>query len=288
MATYLLTWNKNQWDLWDSLAQDSALTASGQVHSDRWSFGNRRTVRKGDRLFLMKLGRPPKGIMASGWAAVDEVTEGPHYRPDRAKEGHTAFYVDVDFDRVLNPETEQLLSVDDFQSPALKSVHWYSQASGIQISEEAAAQLEDLWARHLQRPGPGMMERTWRAILERRGQADFRAKLVEAYGCRCAITECDAESALEAAHIIPYAETRSHDTGNGLLLRADAHTLFDLNLLLVDPDNMSVLLADELRDTTYGEFHGRRLRLPTRNEDRPRKELLRQRWKAAKRNPSVP
>ncbi|MEH1887220.1 MULTISPECIES: HNH endonuclease signature motif containing protein [unclassified Nostoc] len=41
------------------------------------------------------------------------------------------------------------------------------------------------------------------------------------------ITNFDAEVALEAAHIIPYSETENNHPSNGLLLRADLHTLFD-------------------------------------------------------------
>ena len=46
-------------------------------------------------------------------------------------------------------------------------------------------------------------QRVQRQITQRRGQADFRAALLRAYGDRCAITRCDAAEALEAAHIQP-------------------------------------------------------------------------------------
>ncbi len=69
-------------------------------------------------------------------------------------------------------------------------------------------------------------ERKLREIVERRGQPDFRKKLIVAYGGRCAVTSCDAPAALEAAHIIPSAGPQSHHVTNGLLLRADIHTSF--------------------------------------------------------------
>lgn len=47
-------------------------------------------------------------------------------------------------------------------------------------------------------------------ILRRRGQPQFRQALLDAYNHKCAITDCDAEAALEAAHIIPYAETSNN------------------------------------------------------------------------------
>src|SRR5271155_3471993 len=40
---------------------------------------------------------------------------------------------------------------------------------------------------------------------------------------------------LEAAHISPYRGLQSNHPQNGLLLRADLHSLFDLGMLAVDP-----------------------------------------------------
>ncbi|MEH2238568.1 hypothetical protein [Nostoc sp.] len=44
------------------------------------------------------------------------------------------------------------------------------------------------------------------SIVRRQGQSKFRQSLLEAYSYKCAITNFDAEAALEAAHIIPYIE----------------------------------------------------------------------------------
>ena len=46
--------------------------------------------------------------------------------------------------------------------------------------------------------------RVYRQIVARRGQAGFRAALLEAYQGRCAITGFDAPAALEGAHLRPY------------------------------------------------------------------------------------
>ena len=77
--------------------------------------------------------------------------------------------------------------------------------------------------------------RATRQIVSRRGQPKFRARLLSAYVGRCAITGADAEAVLEAAHIRPYRGPESNALPNGLLLRADIHTLFDLALLAIDP-----------------------------------------------------
>lgn len=102
-------------------------------------------------------------------------------------------------------------------------------------------------------------ERIIAAITLRRGQPKFRRQLLDAYEGRCAITGCDAEAALEASHIIPYGGEHSNTLENGILLRADIHTLFDLNLITIDPTRMTVILAPELEDTVYSELKGLRL-----------------------------
>jgi HNH endonuclease len=71
--------------------------------------------------------------------------------------------------------------------------------------------------------------------------AKFRKKLIAAYRGRCAVTDCDAYDALEAAHILPYRGPAFDHVTNGLLRRADIHTLFDLNLIGIEPRLTSFL-----------------------------------------------
>ena len=99
-------------------------------------------------------------------------------------------------------------------------------------------------------------------IVRRRGQPQFRKGLLEAYAGCCAFSDCDAEEALEAAHIVPYQGDATHHPSNGLLLRADLHTLFDLGLLSVNTVTMTVLVSQELASTTYVALAGRAVRLP--------------------------
>lgn len=79
-------------------------------------------------------------------------------------------------------------------------------------------------------------ERQLVAIRTRRGQADFRDRLLRAYGGTCAVSRSTAEALLEAAHIVPHAVETNYTTTNGLVLRADIHTLFDLHLIAVDAE----------------------------------------------------
>ena len=109
----------------------------------------------------------------------------------------------------------------------------------------------------------------WQKILQRRGQGAFRSALLEAYSGKCAVTGCDVEDALEAAHIVPFAETGDQTAENGILLRADIHVLFDVYLLSVDPETLTIVLAPALRSSTYAALHGKQLALPDEASLRP-------------------
>ncbi len=81
--------------------------------------------------------------------------------------------------------------------------------------------------------------------LVRKGQAKFRAKLLDKYNGTCVITGCEIESALEAAHIEPFADGGADTLENGLLLRADLHRLFDTGFMSINPKNKMVHFKDK-------------------------------------------
>ncbi len=118
-------------------------------------------------------------------------------------------------------------------------------------------------------------EQVLRSILTRRGQRRFRAELLAAYGYRCAITGSDVIETLEAAHIASHAHGGTMTVANGLLLRTDLHTLFDLDLIALDTATWTVLLSPKLLQTeSAGEFMDRQLRLPVVQEHRPDVQAL--------------
>ena len=118
-------------------------------------------------------------------------------------------------------------------------------------------------------------ERTERTIIKRRGQKDFRDSLISAYGGKCAITACSTLDVLEAAHIVPYRGAQTNKISNGLLLRADLHTLFDCKLLAIDPDTKEILLAPRIGDSEYKKWRRRHIRPPQTPQDQPNKNALR-------------
>ena len=143
MNAYLLTWNPKTWP-WANLEEAVRITAGGRSFFDDWSCGNTKRIQAGDRLFLMRQGVEPKGIMAAGWA-TSMSREGPHWDKDRRNSGETALLVDVRFDRVLNPESDEILTLDQFREGPLSTVNWDTPASGIEIKDGIEI-LERLWA----------------------------------------------------------------------------------------------------------------------------------------------
>lgn len=114
-----------------------------------------------------------------------------------------------------------------------------------------------------------------RQIRERRGQQRFRDTLLARYGSICMVTGSILTDILEAAHINPYRGTNDHHAANGLLLRSDIHTLFDLNLLGIEPKSLEIHIANPaLMD--YGMYSG--LLLRCEGDIRPSEEALRKRW----------
>lgn len=114
-------------------------------------------------------------------------------------------------------------------------------------------------------------------IVRRRGQSKFRKSLLEAYEGRCAVTGCAVESVLEAAHIIQYLGDDTNHITNGLLLRADIHTLYDLGALRIDDDGIVVLTMD-LIGSIYEQYNEKLIAYPKDPAKHPNKTALARRF----------
>jgi putative restriction endonuclease len=128
-------------------------------------------------------------------------------------------------------------------------------ARGSTATIEAAAQIEPVGL-------DDARKRINVAIALRQGSGAFRTQALAGFDGRCAISNSDAHEALEAAHIVPYLGAHTNILKNTLLLRADLHTLFDRQLLDIDPASLRVRLAAPLKTSTYGVLDGAQVRLP--------------------------
>jgi hypothetical protein len=144
MATYLLTWNPEYWP-WNNQAEMADDVARGREVVDNWSAGGTKQIEKDDRLFLLRQGLEPRGIIGSG-RAIGDWYERPHFMPERAAAGDVTTFVDIRFDRLVNISThpEQVLPTSLLNAllPALKTD---IQRSGTLIDSDLAKALGQLW-----------------------------------------------------------------------------------------------------------------------------------------------
>lgn len=97
-----------------------------------------------------------------------------------------------------------------------------------------------------------------RLVLSRNGQNEFRKKLFEKYGMECLVTGYKNVAALEASHIIPHSSSLDYSHENGLLLRADIHSLYDKNLIGIREDGVVFFTTEALCDE-YKPLDGKKL-----------------------------
>ena len=151
MATYLLTWNPKKWE-WAGLDEYiGEIRARGYCRSD-WSCGNTKVIAPDDRIFLLRQGLEPRGICGSGYADSD-VYADTHWLRAKAEAGKVTRYIRVKWDVLLDAERESILPREWLNEPPLSKVNWNTQISGIRIPEDAAAELEEVWAGFLEGRG---------------------------------------------------------------------------------------------------------------------------------------
>lgn len=114
-----------------------------------------------------------------------------------------------------------------------------------------------------------------RQIKVRRGQPAFRQALRMRYGDQCMITGCNLIDVIEASHISPYRGQEDNHPDNGLLLRTDLHTLFDLDLIGIHPESLQVQMHPRVFGAGYQTFANQSLRC---TDGRPSKIALESRW----------
>ena len=118
-----------------------------------------------------------------------------------------------------------------------------------------------------------------RSIGRRRGQAKFRSILFGQYEHSCAITSCNVASLLDACHVKPYSDFADYNPSNGILLRTDIHTLFDLDLIKIHPKTGRIYVSKSIKDDFYQGLNGSLVRKPTNKTAQINKKYLEERWK---------
>lgn len=142
-----MTWNPDRWQWKDKDFNDAGRrTAKGELVGDQWSTGGRtKDIDQGDRVFLLRQGVEPRGIVASGWFN-STVWQGPHWDDTP---GRLANYADVLWDAVVGDEVLPLTALES----DIPSMGWEPRAGGVAVPDAAAQDLEDIWSVHLNELG---------------------------------------------------------------------------------------------------------------------------------------
>lgn len=253
-----------------------------------WRIAAHRSAQVGERVYLFKQGEGLRGIFGVG-----TIVGGPERRSTRT-DAILQFHVEVRFEKLVDPSERFLLRLDEIEDIVPKTAI-DAQASGTRIEGAVAAELESRLAPRRTPPigadeaddatldpesTADERQRALRAIRIRRGQSEFRAQLLDAYGGRCAVTGCAVKDVLEAAHISPYRGPLTNHVSNGLLLRADVHTLFDCYLFSICPSTRQLAIAPALEVSAYGKFAGRTLRCPQSETNGPSTKNLQRHFSA--------
>jgi hypothetical protein len=136
MKAYLFGWNPLKFE-WADLGDDIKKLADTGKLEDNWSVASHKTIQPGDRAYIVRVGVEPKGIFASGIIASEPYLafrKGRHYH-------RIAIAIDV----LLNPDKQQILTLDILKTGNLAAQTWTPQASGISIRPELVDELEGVW-----------------------------------------------------------------------------------------------------------------------------------------------
>ncbi|MDB5157142.1 MAG: hypothetical protein JWR50_1849 [Mucilaginibacter sp.] len=133
---YLFGWNPIKFE-WADINNDiRKLKETGKLE-DNWSVISHKSIRPGDRAFIVRVGVEPKGIFASGIIASDAY---PAFR-----NGRHYYRITVALNVLLNPDKEPILTLDILKTGNLAAQNWTPQASGISIRPELVDELEGVW-----------------------------------------------------------------------------------------------------------------------------------------------
>jgi putative restriction endonuclease len=279
---YLFTWTPKGWPYANLRALVDDFEAGKKV-TEPWRCMAHKTAKPGDTAYFLKLGNHPQGIFGVG-AITARATKNSAALP-----GQNAWQIPIVFQQLVDPTRKLLVSEKQLAAISVPSHTWHPQGSGVRLVQEAARKIDEIIGsaaeKFLSADAADIddfdalnikdaRERINRSIAVRRGQQAFRSKLLAAYDRKCAITGCDIEDLLEAAHIVPYRGPQTNHVQNGLLLRSDIHTLFDCGLIAIDPASKKIILSSRLTRSSYRSLVGRKIRATQQLDQAPSNEAI--------------
>lgn len=171
---------------------------------------------------------------------------------------------------------------DQFLSYVLNAESLHVEGPAAKNLLEKAAELEKVEQEATEEPPERQRIVTEVSRLSR--DANFRRKVLDAYGNRCAVTRMQLRL-VDAAHILPVAvEGSTDETINGIALSPTMHRAFDNALIYIDSEHKMQLnseVAAELRNKNLShglvelkEWSDRKIHLPADRRLRPDIDLI--------------
>jgi putative restriction endonuclease len=279
---YLFTWTPKGWPYASlrSLVDDFEV---GKKVTEPWRCSAHKSIQPGDTAYFLKLGDRPQGIFGVGTVTA------PAVKNSGALPGQNAWQIPIAFRQVVDPTQRLLVSEEELAAIPVALHTWHPRGSGVRLVERAARRIDEIIGSGVEKflsAGAAdsedfdalnvndARERINRSIAIRSGQQAFRSKLLVAYDRKCAVTGCDIEDLLEAAHIVSYRGPETNHVQNGLLLRSDIHTLFDCGLITIDPMSKRIILCSQLTRSSYRILAGRKIRSTKQFDQAPSKDAL--------------
>jgi 5-methylcytosine-specific restriction protein A len=140
----VLLWNPDAWE-WRTFDVDVAHVKAGGRFVTSWKVRYPYRVFVGMRFYLLRTGSEPRGIMGSGSVI------SPPYTTAHFSEGSESQYsVDIVFNRLLDPGSDELLNRDVIIGTEALSKRFAAiiQSSGTVLTPEESEALCTIWQRH--------------------------------------------------------------------------------------------------------------------------------------------
>jgi len=145
MPTYLLTWNPKKSPL-DAVSLDQGTMdlCAGKPFSFTWSAGNTKSIKPGDRVFLLRQGTYRPGIIGSG-ISLTPAKWREHWQISKRRAGKQSLFIKVLWNQML-PRHE--LSRGQLLKGILPATLLKVASSGASIPQNLCKKLEVRWAVH--------------------------------------------------------------------------------------------------------------------------------------------
>lgn len=109
-----------------------------------WSIVEHEKAREGDRFIFIRVGyEKPTGIVGVG-----VFTSEPYQGEDWSGQGRDIWYMAMEFDAVVNPESDKVLPTAEIAA-LVPEVDWTKGKAGVMVSPETAGKILAAWDSHL-------------------------------------------------------------------------------------------------------------------------------------------